>query len=157
VNLLRMQGIEVGKATREIKLKEGSFAAGSYVVKRDQPYARLAKILLEKQAYPDATTRTYDDAAWTMGLMSHTDVREIADKAILDIGVDPVAQLKLAGSVTGTGPLFAVAHSGSNNMITLRSRLKDARVRAADKEFKQGDRTFPAGSLVIDADASRVR
>ena len=33
-----------GKAAAEVKLKEGAFPAGSYVVKRDQPYARLAKI-----------------------------------------------------------------------------------------------------------------
>src|SRR5262249_36451527 len=68
-----------------------------------------------------------------------------------------VAQLRVAGRVTGAGPLFAVAHSGSNNMITLRARLKDVTVRAAEKEFKQGDTTFPAGSFVITADASRVR
>src|SRR5207248_7311483 len=49
VNLLRMQGIEVGKATAEVKLREGTFPAGSFVVKPDQPYGRLAKILLEKQ------------------------------------------------------------------------------------------------------------
>ena len=49
VNLLRMQGIEIGKANAEIKLKDGTFPAGSYVIKRDQPYGRLAKNLLEKQ------------------------------------------------------------------------------------------------------------
>src|SRR5690348_18260504 len=46
VNMLRMQGIEVGKATGEVKLREGTFPAGSFIVKRDQPYGRLAKILL---------------------------------------------------------------------------------------------------------------
>src|SRR5207248_5872432 len=80
VNLLRMQGIEVGRAAGEVKLKDGAFPAGSFIVKRDQPYGRLAKILLEKQVYPDPNLRTYDDTAWTMGLMSHTDVREIQDK-----------------------------------------------------------------------------
>jgi hypothetical protein len=157
VNMLRMQGIEVGKATGELKLKEGTVPAGSYIVKRDQPYARLAKILLEKQVYPDATTRTYDDASWTIGLMTHTEVKEIADKAILDAAVEPVAQVKPAGSVTGSGSLFAVAHTGSNNMITLRARLKDVKVQAAEKEFKQGDATFPAGSFVVSGDAARVR
>ena len=157
VNMLRMQGIEVGRATGEVKLKEGTFPAGSYLVKRDQPYARLAKILLEKQVYPDTITRTYDDASWTMGLMSQVDVKEIADKAILDAAVDPVTQVTPTGAVTGVGPLFAVADSGSNNMITLRARLKGVKVQAAEKEFKQGDTTFPAGSFVISGDAPRVR
>src|SRR5438105_3444571 len=149
VNLLRMQGIEVGSAKAEVKLKEGTFPAGSFVVKRDQPYARLAKILLEKQVYPDPNLRTYDDASWTMGLMSHTDVQEIADKAVLDVAVDPVIDVKLAGTLSGGGSLFAVAHYGSNNMITLRARLKDLKVQAAEKEFKNGDITFPAGSFIV--------
>jgi hypothetical protein len=127
------------------------------VVKRDQPYGRLAKILLEKQVYPDPNLRTYDDAAWTMGLMSQTDVKEIQDKAVLDVAVDAVGELKPAGTVTGAGSVFAVAHNGSNNMITLRYRLKDLKVQAAEKEFKQGDTTFPAGSFVISGDAARVR
>ena len=157
VNILRLQGIEVGSAKSEVRLKEGTFPAGSFIVKRDQPYARLAKILLEKQVYPDPNLRTYDDAAWTMGLMSHADVKEIADKAILDVAVDAVTTVKLAGAVTGAGSLFAVADYGSNNMITLRYRMKDLTVRAAEKEFKQGDRVLPAGSFIVSGDAAKVR
>ena len=78
------------------KLKEGTFPAGSYVVKRDQPYGRLAKTLLEKQAYPDPVTRTYDDASWTMGMMSQTEVKEIGDKAVLDVAVTPVSRRRQA-------------------------------------------------------------
>ena len=68
VNILRAQGIEVGRATAEIKIADGTFPAGSYVIKRDQPYGRLAKNLLEGQSYPDPNLRTYDDSGWTMGL-----------------------------------------------------------------------------------------
>jgi len=109
VNMLRMQGIEVGRLKSEAKLKDGTFPAGSFVVKRDQPYARLAKILLEKQVYPDPTLRTYDDASWTMGMMSHAEVKEIADKAVLEVAVDPVAEVKLTGTVNGAGSIIAVA------------------------------------------------
>jgi hypothetical protein len=158
VNLLRMQGIEVGSTKSELRLKEGTFAAGSYVIKRDQPYGRLAKTLLEKQTYPDAVTRTYDDASWTMGMMSHADVKEISDKAVLDVPVTPLTgDVKLAGTVSGSGSLFAVAQYGSNNMITLRYRLKDLKVQAVEKEFKQGETTFPAGSFIVSGDAARVR
>ena len=101
VNLLRMQGIEIGRATAEVKLQEGTFPAGSFIIKRDQPYSRLAKTLLEKQVYPDPNLRTYDDASWTMGLMSHAEVKEIADKKILDVAVDPVKEkeIRLAGTL----------------------------------------------------------
>src|SRR5213078_1232262 len=118
---------------------EGTFPVGSFIVKRDQPYGRLAKMLLEKQVYPDPNLRTYDDAAWTMGLMSQTDVKEIQDKTVLDIVASPVDGFHPIGTVTGAGSLFAVPHNGSNNLITLRYRLKDLKVQAAEKEFKQGD------------------
>ncbi|MCI0491157.1 MAG: hypothetical protein L0229_31595 [Blastocatellia bacterium] len=150
VNLLRTQGIEVGRATSEVKLKEGAFPAGSFIVKRDQPYGRLAKILLEKQDFPDANLRTYDDSGWTMGLHTHTDVREVADKAVLDAKVEPVDRLKITGKVTGrASAAYAVAHTGSNNMITLRYRLKDLKVQAVEASFKEGDTEFPAGSFIV--------
>ena len=65
-----------------------TFPAGSYVIKRDQPYGRLAKNLLERQNYPDPNLTTYDDSGWTMGLAMGVDVKEIKDKAILDVAVD---------------------------------------------------------------------
>ena len=43
IHILRMQGIEVGRAKAEIKLKDGTYPAGSMVVKCDQPYGRLAE------------------------------------------------------------------------------------------------------------------
>jgi hypothetical protein len=140
-----------------VKLKEGTFPAGSFIVKRDQPYGRLAKTLLEKQIYPDPNLRTYDDASWTMGLMSHAEVKEIGDKAVLDVAIDPVTQVKLAGTVSGSGSTFAVAHTGSNNMITLRYRVKDLKVQAVEKEFKQGDTVFPPGSFIVSGDVAKVR
>src|SRR5947209_7556021 len=95
VNTLRMQGIEIGCASNEIKLKEGTFPAGSWVIKRDQPYGRLAKILLEKQVYPDPNLRTYDDASWTMGLMTHTRIVESADKSLLSVPATPLDKFEI--------------------------------------------------------------
>jgi hypothetical protein len=155
VNILRTQGIEVGRATGEVKVKEGVFPAGTFIVKRDQPYGRLAKILLEKQVYPDPNLRTYDDTGWTVGLMTRTDVREIADKAILDAPVQAVTRVALEGTTSGAaGSLVAVAHHGSANMITLRYRFKDLKVSAAERSFKAGDAEFPAGSFIVDTGGS---
>ena len=156
VNLLRQQGIEVGVAKAEVKLKEGTFAAGSYIVKRDQPYGRLAKILLEKQNFPDANLRTYDDTAWTLGLATHTDVKEIADKAILDVPIVPVISATPPTIFSGNGgaKAYAIVNTGSNNLITLRSRLKDLKVQAVEASFESKQLNFPAGSFVITGNQS---
>jgi hypothetical protein len=153
VNTLRLQGVEVGQLTGEVKLKEGAFPAGSFVIKRDQPYGRLAKILLEKQNLPDQNLRTYDDTGWTMGLTANTPVIEIADKAILNAPVAPVDKLEIKGEVKGGqgAAAYAIINHGSNNLITLRFRLKDLKVQANEVSFKSGDTEIPAGSLIIAA------
>lgn len=155
INLLRVQGIEVGRATKEVKLQEGTYPEGTLIVKRNQPYGRLAKILLEKQVFPDPSLRTYDDTGWTMGLMSHTKVEEIADPSVLSAPVEPVDRAEPKGTFTGksNAAAFVVAHQGSNKMITLRYRLKDLKVMAIEKAFFD----YPAGSYVISGNEERVR
>jgi hypothetical protein len=156
VNILRLQGIEVGRARAEVKLREGIFPAGSLIVKRDQPYGRLAKILLEVQKYPDASLRTYDDAAWTMGLMAHADVREIADRAILNVPVDPVDTLQVAGSVRGDGSMLAVVHNGANTLVTLRYRLRDLKFQAMEQPVTVNGTELPPGTMLVE-NSARVR
>jgi hypothetical protein len=156
VNVLRTQGIEVGQATGEIKIGSATYPAGSLVVKRNQPYGRLAKILLEKQDYPDPALTTYDDTAWTMGLMSHADVVEIADKAILGVPVTPVDRYNPAGAVKGDGPVTAILHNGSNNLVTLRYRLKDVKFEALDQPAKANGTDLPAGTFLV-ASSPRVK
>ncbi|MBZ5603020.1 MAG: hypothetical protein LAO79_11995 [Acidobacteriia bacterium] len=154
VNLLRNQGIEIGRASSEVKLKEGTFPAGSFVVKRDQPYGRLAKILLEKQNFPDGVQMTYDDTGWTMGLMSQTKVVESADKAVLGVAAPLIDRFDPKGAVNGSGSFYAVIENGSNNLVTLRYRLKDVAVRAVEQAFKAGDQEIPAGSFIIPSSAA---
>jgi hypothetical protein len=151
IGILRMQGIEVGRATSEVKLKEGTYPAGSLVIKRDQPYGRLAKILLEKQDFPDPNLRTYDDTAWTMGLMANAKVIESADKAVLDVAVEPVDKFEPRGTVSGSSSasFYAVVDNGSPNFVTLRYHLRDVAMRVAEQSFKSGDREFPAGSFIV--------
>ena len=150
VNILRVQRIEVGQAATDIKVAEGTFPAGSYVIKRDQPYGRLAKNLLEKQSYPDPELRTYDDSGWTMGLAMLVDVKEIKDKAILDVRTTLVDKAVAKGKITGSGTAaVAVANFGSPNMIALRYMLRAMPVKIAEKAFTLDGIDFPAGSFLI--------
>ena len=153
VNILRLQGIEVGRATGEVKLKSATYPAGSLVVKCNQPYGRLAKILLEKQQFPDPSLRTYDDTGWTMGLMSRADVQEIDDRALLNVPVEPVDTLHINGEVQGKGMWTAVLDNGANSLATLRYRLKDLTYDATVQPYKAGEIDLPAGSLLLPSGA----
>jgi hypothetical protein len=160
VNILRVQRIEVGKAASEIKVSDGTFPAGSYVIKRDQPYGRLARNLLEKQMFPDPNLRTYDDSGWTMGLAMLTEVKEIADEAILRVKTTPVKEAVHKGKVAGAGSAgVAVAHYGSNNMIAFRYMLPNVPMKIASKSFTAAGVELPAGSFVLTppADLAAVR
>ena len=173
VNLLLLQGVEVGRADAELTFKtartdekgaldadsgddapaseDHTYPAGSYVIKRNQPYGRLAKIMLETQTFPDDDLRTYDDTGWTLGLMQHAEVHAIDDSAVLDVPVEPIGAARDIGLVAGGEATYgyAVAHYGSTNVVTLRYRLSGLMVEAAEAPFEAEGLEFPAGSFII--------
>ncbi len=151
VNLLRVQGIEVGRLDSQVTLEGEELPAGSFVVKRDQPYGRLAKIMLDLQEFPDESLRTYDDTGWTLGLMQQAEVRAIDDEQVLNLPVEPIGRARDVGSLAGddAGFGYAVAHYGATNMVTLRYRLGALAVEAAESSFEVDGINFPAGSLVV--------
>ncbi len=150
VNLLRQQGIEVGRLTAPATLKDGAFPAGSLLIKLDQPYGRLARTLLQKQDYPDAKIHTYDDSAWTMGLMAHVKITGLDDIKALDLAVTPVDRFDPQGAIDAPGAAtYAVLDEGSINLAKLRYALKDVKVAIAEQAFKIGARTAPAGSFLV--------
>ena len=150
MKVLRAQGIEVRRLTEAIEVDEGEFPSGSYIVKAGQPYWSLAKNLLEVQDFPDPALRTYDDSGWTMGYAFNVDVEEIRDPDILDVAATVVDEITIRGSVAGSGSSgLAVAHYGSNNMITFRYRLRDVPMQVAEESFEAAGVEFPAGSFIV--------
>jgi hypothetical protein len=158
VRILRVQGIEVGQTATVMKIGDTSYPAGSYVIKAGQPYWRLAKNLLEKQDYPDPALRTYDDSGWSMGWAFNVPVREIRDRAVLEAPAPLLKADGVRGRVTGTGSAgLAVAHYGSNNMITFRYKLRTAAMKVAEKSFTAEGVEFPAGSFIVTGSAADIQ
>src|SRR5690606_37459302 len=130
-----------------------TYPAGSLVIKRDQPYGRLARTLLEKQTFPDPSLRTYDDTGWTRGLLLQVDVKATADASVLDAEttlIDTVPPADAPANLDGA-VAWVVPHHGANAMVTLRHRLKDLAVHAATEAFTVGEREVPAGSFIVAA------
>jgi len=150
VNVLRAQGIEIGTLNAEATVGTTKYPAGSYLIKLNQPYGRLAKNLLERQDYPDPALTTYDDSGWSMGYAFNVDVKEVDDKAIQAVATTPVKTAVVHGTIKGNGNAgLAVAHYGSNNMITFRYKLRNVPMKIAEAAFTAEGVNFPAGSFII--------
>jgi len=155
INVFRAQGVEVGSLTKVTVAGKDTFPAGSYVIKLNQPYGRLAKNLLERQVFPDPALTTYDDSGWSMGWAFGVAVKQVDDKSILDAAVTPVKVAVVKGTVAGNGNAgLAVAHLGSNNMITFRFALKSVAMKVADAAFTAEGVKFPAGSFIVTGSAA---
>jgi hypothetical protein len=129
-----------------------TYPAGSYIIRMDQPYSRIADALLDYQYWApnDPQTEVYDDTAWTMGELANLDVARITDRKVLDAPADRLnGAVRAAGNVIGTGSTYVVNHNADNVLITLRYRLKDVGVEAAEEPFEAAGQKFGRGSFII--------
>lgn len=134
------------------KPKQETFAAGSLVVRMDQPYSRIADALLDHQfwAPDDPQKHPYDDTGWSFSDLFHVHVVRVPDAAILKASMAPITDpAALTGRIDGAGSLVAVANSGQVTLLSLIYKLKGAKIEAVDKPFDAGDKHFDAGSLLI--------
>ncbi len=167
LHLLQMQGCEIHRAKTaftvtmvapksekkdEPKTKTRDFAAGSYVVRMDQPYSRVADMMLDLQywAPDDPQKDIYDDTAWSFGELQNVKTVRVTDAKILDVPMDAVVgDVRAPGGVTGTGSTFVVNHNTDNSLVTLRYQLRNAKFETAEEPFEAAGQKFARGSFII--------
>jgi hypothetical protein len=128
------------------------FPAGSYVVRMDQPYSRIADALLDYQYWApnDAQARPYDDTGWTFPEGFGVQAVRVTDTKVLEARMETVkGEVKAVSGVTGQGALVAVNQNGENSMISLRYRLKDADIQVAEEPFEAGGAKFTRGTFLV--------
>ena len=81
------------KASKPKPPTSRTFPAGSYVVRMDQPYSRIADALLDRQFWSpeDPQKNPYDDTGWSLGPLFGVDTARILDVAILKAPMHLVA------------------------------------------------------------------
>lgn len=152
MNLLRLMGVEVHKSNKEISIKDQKFPAGSYVIRMDQPYSRMADMLLDTQYYNVSDPRPYDDTGWTLGALRNVKTVRVTDKAVLQAPMTLLTRdAKVAGSVTSAAApvAYLVNHNAENTLMTLRYKLKNLKIAAAEEPFEAGGQKFNAGTFII--------
>jgi Zinc carboxypeptidase len=127
------------------------FPAGSYIVRMDQPYSRIADALLDYQYWsPDDPQKTpYDDTGWTFGELFGVQVTRVTDAKVLDIAMERVKDVRAPGSVSGEGTIYAINNNAEPSLATLRYKLHDASIEAAEEPFESGGKKFSRGTFLI--------
>jgi hypothetical protein len=129
-----------------------TFPAGSYVLRMDQPYSRIADALLDYQYWApnDPQKDIYDDTAWTFGELGNVQVARVTDAKVLDAGMSAVAgPVTAPGGVDGAGDVFLINHNADSALVTLRYRFPNASFKSAEEAFEAAGHKFNRGSFII--------
>ncbi|MDB4912532.1 MAG: peptidase carboxypeptidase, partial [Gemmatimonadetes bacterium] len=127
------------------------FPAGSYIIRMDQPYARIADALLDHQYWsPNDPQKTpYDDTGWSFPENFAVQTVRVTDVKVLDVPMTRVTDVNPVGGVSGAGAVAMINHNGDNALATLRYRFKDADMQAAEEPFESNGQKFNRGSFII--------
>jgi len=127
------------------------FPAGSYIIRMDQPYSRIADALLDHQYWsPDDPQKTpYDDTGWTFGELFGVQVSRVTDPKVLSVAMERVKEVKPAGGVKGEGTIFAIDNHAEPALAALRYKLRDASIEAAEEPFESGGGKFHRGAFLL--------
>jgi hypothetical protein len=159
VNLMTAHGAETHILDRDVVSGTVTLPKGSYVLRMDQPYSRLIDMMFDRQYYNPADTRPYDDTGWSFGPLKNVITHRVADTSILAAPMTILlGAARAPGGVRGNAPVYAVPHTADNILATLRYRLKDVAMLAAEESFEAAGRRFAPGSLLIpETDGLRER
>jgi hypothetical protein len=140
------------KPDEKPKPEPRTFPAGSYVLRMDQPYSRIADTLLDYQywAANDPQKSIYDDTGWTFGELGNVQVARVGDLKVLDAPMTRVeGPVRAPGGVEGTDAVFVINHNADSALITLRYRFPNASFDAAEEPFEAAGHKFNRGSFIV--------
>ncbi|HZS61136.1 MAG TPA: M14 family zinc carboxypeptidase, partial [Gemmatimonadaceae bacterium] len=160
LRILQKQRVEITRATSPFTVSlhrthgdtTRSFPAGSYIVRMDQPYSRIADALLDYQYWsPNDPQKTpYDDTGWTFPELFAVDAVRVTDPSVLNAANQRVTDtVRAPGGVNGSGTTYVINHNGDNALVTLRYKLKTADISIAEDTFRLNGKAFNRGSFVI--------
>jgi hypothetical protein len=124
--------------------------AGDWIIRGDQPYRTVTDIYMSIQRFAPQNPSPYDDTGWTLQYTRNVVVSELREASALAQPMKAVTGKAVApGGITGSGNTVIVEHTGDNNLVSFRYRLKDVKMTAAEEDFDAAGKRFRAGAIVI--------
>jgi hypothetical protein len=161
VEVLRLGGVEVSRATAPVRANGRTYPAGSYVVDMAQPFRAHAKDLLEVQRFPriqqyagGPVEPPYDVAGWTLPLQLGVQVEPVTDAPVTGASLEPVRglddRLVACTPVTTRGAIALDRRDTRAYGVLFRALATGARARRSDAPITTSDGTvLPAGSITL--------
>jgi hypothetical protein len=157
VNVLRLGGVDVERATADFSAGGQPYATGTYVIRGAQPFEPYVRDLLTAQAYPDMRLfpggppkRPYDITGWTLSYQMGVKVDRTTESVAVateKIAVAPVPAASMPAQARG---LLALDPRANDAFIAVNRLLKagDTVYRAASPLSVDGA-SWPAGTFLV--------
>jgi Zinc carboxypeptidase len=168
VQKMMINGIEVHQAAKPFHANGREYAPGTWVILMDQPFSPLVKELFEPQHYPDLRETPngppklpYDVTGWTLPMQMGVQVAPV---------LEPVTQAERAslkkldqfappaGSIDGTGSVFAFSHKSNASFRALNVILDGGgRASFASTESETPDGSETGAIFVTGMDRDKLK
>src|SRR5439155_22353731 len=161
VNVLRLGGIEIERATTVFAAGGNQYGAGSFVIRGAQPFEAYARDLLTPQIYPDMRLypggppkRPYDITGWTLSYQMGVRVDRVAEAVGVPTERVDVAAPPRGGipAIVAGQPYYYALDPRLNDAFTAVNRLLKygARISRATRAIRVKDGEWPAGAFLVE-------
>src|SRR5207237_5374880 len=84
------------------------------------------------------------------GELANLEVVRVTDTKVLDAAMERVSgEVRSPGALNSSGSVYLINHNADNTLATLRYRLKNVAMEAAEEPFEAGGHKFNRGSFII--------
>jgi len=157
INVLRLGGVEIERASTAFSVGDKQYPADSYVIRGAQPFAPYVKDLLTPQNYPDMRLypggppkRPYDITGWTLNSQMGVTVDRVAEAvgvATTRIDVAPMPRGSVAYARSG---VFAIDPRANDSFVAVNRLLRANEVVARTSSPLVVDGVeWPPGAFVV--------
>lgn len=159
VDKLMITGVEAHVLTQSAS----GFPAGSLVIRADQPYRPHVLDMFEPQDYPNEfqypggpPIRPYDNAGYTLAYQMGIVFQRLLEPVTLP--TQPLAASTPRSLAPAANPVGVIALSTANDGFHLANRAFSLgmNVFRLSAPFRERNRTWPAGSIYVPADAAGI-